>query len=219
MSAHVQQAGVFSGRSMTFMAVVGLHAFIISALILMKIVPPIIDKGPQPLQWFDDPPEVLPPDPVPQPRVKPVETRPFEVVVPPLEIPFEVEGSADTIQVAVIEGPLQQVDPGPAVDPEVTGPPVRVFKDLQYRAVMSPEVFYPTTSVALQEQGVAIVNVCVNAAGQIDGVPTIQTTSGHKRLDQAAIRWAREALRFTPASENGVSVRACKGFRVVFDLN
>ena len=83
----------------------------------------------------------------------------------------------------------------------------------------SPDEFYPATSVTLQEQGVSIVRVCVGANGRIEGQPTTQVSSGYKRLDQAAIRWTREALRFTPATENGVGVTACKGFRVVFNLN
>ena len=51
-----------------------------------------------------------------------------------------------------------------------------------------------------------------------------QSREGHitnllERLDQAALKWVREALRFTPATENGVGVSSCKGFRVVFNLN
>ena len=98
-------------------------------------------------------------------------------------------------------------------------PPARKFTDLTYRAVKSPNEFYPPTSVALQEQGISIVRVCVDAAGRLDGAPTIQTSSGYKRLDQAAVRWTREALRFTPATEDGVGMRSCKGFKVVFNLN
>jgi TonB family protein len=101
----------------------------------------------------------------------------------------------------------------------IQSPPSRVLTDLKYRAVKSPDEFYPPSSVSLQEQGVAIVNVCVGADGRIDGTPMIQASSGYKRLDQAAVRWTREALRFTPATENGTGVRACKGFRVVFNLN
>jgi protein TonB len=219
MSAHVQQASVLSGRSMTMMMVIGLHALLISALIAMKFVPPSTVQGPKSFELINDPPEPAPPPEAPAPR--PQKLQRFEVVVPVIKLPA-IEVAEDTL---VIEAPAQadvvpaQGDAGPGPAPVTTPAPARVFTELRYSAVKSPDEFYPSTSVALQEQGVAIVNVCVGADGRIDGLPVIQSSSGYKRLDQAAIRWAREALRFNPATENGAGVRACKGFRVVFNLN
>jgi protein TonB len=223
MNAHVQQASILNGRSMTMMAVIGLHALVISALVLIKVVPPLIEKGPQAFNLLiNDPPEVIPPPP--QPVVKPAKPPEFVVVVPVINHPPESTIPEDAI-VAVV-GPPQVVDTGPAqadavsgTGPDIPAPPARTFTELKYRAVMSPDEFYPPTSVSLQEQGVAVVQVCVGTSGKIDGKPTIQAGSGFKRLDQAAIKWAQEALRFTPATENGTAVRACKGFRVVFNLN
>jgi TonB family protein len=221
MSAHVQQASILNGRSMTLMAVIGLHALVIAALIAIKYVPPMIEQKID-MQWVkDDPPEVVPPQPQPQPR--PVELQRFQVVVPVIK-PQDIQFPEEALVVeagpapAADTGPVQ-VDAGPGTGPVIAPPPPRVFTQLDYRAVKSPDEFYPPTSVSLQEQGVAIVQVCVGTNGKIDGQPTIQTSSGYKRLDQAAMRWTREALRFTPATENGVGIRACKGFRVVFDLN
>jgi protein TonB len=90
--------------------------------------------------------------------------------------------------------------------------------DLTYRATRSPDDYYPAASIRLQEQGVAVVEVCVNAQGRLDGRPVIQRTSGSRQLDAAAVRWASEALAFTPATRNGAAVAACKGFRVNFSL-
>jgi periplasmic protein TonB len=221
MTAHVQQASILSGRSMTMMVVIGLHALVISALIMMKIVPPLIDQGPPPFEVINDPLDVKPPpdESVPKPRI----LDRFEVVVPVIQPP-DIVITEDTFVVEqsppqeVDSGPAQ-VDTGPGTATVISAPPARVFTELKYRAVLSPDDFYPATSVSLQEQGVAIVNVCVGANGRMDGQPTIVGSSGYKRLDQAAIKWAREALRFTPATENGSAVRACKGFRVVFNLN
>jgi hypothetical protein len=50
-------------------------------------------------------------------------------------------------------------------------------------------------------------------------MPTIENSSGSARLDGAAVTWAREALRFTPATRSGSPVSACKGFRVNFTLH
>lgn len=221
MSAHVQHASVLTGRSMTMMVVIGLHALVISALIAMKFAPPSIDLGPKPFTVINDPPEIKPPPDESVPKPRPLDR--FEIVVPVLQPP-DIVITEDTFVVEASPpqemdtGPAQ-VDSGPGTVTVITAPPARVFTELKYRAVMDPKVFYPPTSMTLQEQGIAVVNVCVGADGRMDGQPTLVGSSGHKRLDQAAIKWAREALRFTPATENGLGVRACKGFRVVFNLN
>jgi TonB family protein len=90
---------------------------------------------------------------------------------------------------------------------------------LQFRAVRPSDDYYPSEAMTLGEEGIAIVKVCVGPTGRIDGKPTIDKSAGSPRLDRAAVAWAREALRFTPATENGVAVAACKGFRVNFTLH
>jgi periplasmic protein TonB len=218
MRTHVQQASILSGRSMTLLAVIGLHALLIAALIAVKIVPPIIQNEVR-MQWVkEQPPEIVPPPP--QLKPKPAATPIVEVVVPPLVLPADdVRAPEEAIQVAVSEGPADQIEPGPVTESVIPAPRTREFTELDYRAVKSPNDFYPLASISLQEQGIAIVRLCVDGAGRLDGAPTIQSSSGFRRLDQAAVKWAREALRFTPATENGVGVRSCKGFRVVFNLN
>jgi outer membrane biosynthesis protein TonB len=58
----------------------------------------------------------------------------------------------------------------------------------------------------------------VGTGGDLSGVPQVQRSSGHARLDAAALAWVREALTFTPATDDGVPVASCKGFRVRFAL-
>lgn len=89
---------------------------------------------------------------------------------------------------------------------------------LTYTTLRSPDVYYPPMSRQLGESGVAVVRVCVNGDGSRDGTPVLQTTSGFPRLDQAAVKWATEALRFKPAAQGGSNVHACQGFRVKFRL-
>jgi protein TonB len=85
--------------------------------------------------------------------------------------------------------------------------------------VRSADDYYPAASLRLQESGTAIVQVCVAPSGRLEGAPAIQQSSGSPRLDAAALKWAREALRFTPATRGGVPISACKGFRVNFKLH
>ena len=217
MTAHVQQASILSGRSMTLIVVMGLHALLIAALIAIQITPEK-DFAPAAIKVVNVPPEVLPP---PE-KVKPKAIIPpkFQFVVPVIDPPnIEAPPESQVIELPTTDSGPSQVGPDVPTQGVLTAPPARVFTELKYRAVKSPDEFYPPASAALQEQGVAVVQVCVDGGGRIDGQPTIQTSSGYKRLDQAAIKWTREALRFTPATENAVGVRSCKGFRVTFNLN
>jgi TonB family protein len=84
--------------------------------------------------------------------------------------------------------------------------------------VRSPDDYYPATSIQLQEEGVTVVNVCVGPAGRLEGAPTVRSSSGSRRLDAAALKWAGEALVFTPATRNGAAVSACREYRVRFTL-
>ena len=89
---------------------------------------------------------------------------------------------------------------------------------LSFDATQSPDQYYPPLSAQMGERGAAIIRVCVDTGGHLAGAPTVEGSSGFTRLDEAALRWAREALRFRPATRDGVPVAACKGFRVNFKL-
>ena len=89
---------------------------------------------------------------------------------------------------------------------------------LAWRETRPIDDFYPPVSIRLGEEGVTVVRVCVDANGALQRSPGIQASSGRARLDAAATAWAREALVFTPATENGARVASCKGFRVRFKL-
>ncbi len=212
MSAHIQQAGLLSGRSMTMMAVIGLHALVIAALIAVKVVPELAKPGPLSLVLV---PVVEPADPVrTEPTSSSRDLKPTfntKVVIPvPDHIQWEV---AETVQAQPEVGTAggDEVESGSVVNAVS-----RSATELQYQIVRSTDDYYPSASLMLEEQGVAVVRVCVDAAGRMDGVPTVQSSSGHRRLDTAAVRWARESLRFTPATVDGLAVAACKGFRVNF---
>jgi periplasmic protein TonB len=224
MSTHIQQAGLLSGRSMTLMAVVGLHALVIAALIAMRTVPALLDSSHGPaILVLDPPPEPVPPEPQPSlPSALPAVAIPAVAVLVPVLIPIDT-GEAIPAPVGVAVQQESTVQMGPAVPVAPVAPaatvPMRASTELQYRVTRSTDEYYPDASVALEEQGVAIVRVCVDAAGRMQGAPAVQESSGYKRLDKAAVRWAGEALRFTPATRDGVAVAACKGFRVKFDLH
>jgi protein TonB len=214
MSAHIQQAGLLSGRSMTMMAVIGLHALVISALIAIRVVPELTKPGPLSLVLV---PVVDPVDPVP-PEPASASRDPQLTLIPKVMIPLPNNLQWEAPD--VVE-PLAGVEAGPEVAAAAGSDVVtatRSSTELRHQIVRPTDDYYPATSLMLEEHGVAVVRVCVDATGRIDGVPTIQSSSGHRRLDAAAVRWARESLRFTPATVDGLAVAACKGFRVNFAL-
>jgi TonB family protein len=214
MSAHVQlhQASVLTGRQMVMAVTIGLHALAIMALMTVRTIiaptasppdrylyepvkepEPIIEKVPIAVQ----PDEIRYMAPRPDvPVVRPV-YQPEEVFVAPAD-PVPGDAGADRGSADGVRGRVVEIAP----------------TALQFRAVRPSDDYYPSESMTLQEEGVAIVKVCVAPTGRMDGKPVIEKSSGSPRLDRAAVSWAREALRFTPATANGVAVAACKGFRV-----
>jgi TonB family protein len=214
-----EQAGHLHGRQMVMLVTIALHALVIAGLMMMKIVPelrpPVIHI--QPI----DPPLIEPQTEEQRPVLKvddlnrPEDISKVRIVDPEVVFPVEQPNDAvapvadSTIASAVAtEGPGS----GTAVIPDIPSTP------LQFSAVRPADDYYPSASQSMQEEGLAIVRVCVTPAGRLDGKPEIQTSSGSPRLDSAALTWVREALRFKPATERGVPIAACKGFRVNFKL-
>jgi TonB family protein len=207
----MQQASVLNGRQMMLLVVVGLHALVISVLMTMR---------------FDVDRPVTP-------AFKPVTEIALVERPPPVKPELTVETRVPRWNIPDVPRPDIQppVDTAIAVDlrpqpPVVTGAddalPGNTFTiaptELISRATRSPDDYYPSASIAMQEEGVSVVRVCVGPTGRIEGRPAIQRSSRSRRLDAAAIRWAAEALEFTPATRNGAAVPACKDFRVVFNL-
>lgn len=212
-----QQAGLLHGRQMVMLVTIALHALVIAGMMMMKVMPELrpdirlipIDadispppEQPPPVVKIEDPQLIAPYMAPPIDRVVvEIPDYPDAAIVPPPETTGVA--AASTVEAA---------GPGTAVIPDIPSTP------LQYRAVRPADDYYPSASQSMQEEGMAIVKVCVTPAGRLDGRPVIQTSSGSPRLDAAALRWAGEALRFTPATERGAPVAACKGFRVNFTL-
>lgn len=147
--------------------------------------------------------------PEPRPVVK-LETPEIPEITPP--------------QLPAIVPPEQEVPPSDTPPPmaETTTAVATVdaapSTPLGIDATQSPDQYYPALSAQLGERGAAIIRVCADTGGHLAGAPTVEGSSGYTRLDEAALRWAREALHFRPATRDGVPVQACKGFRVNFKL-
>jgi TonB family protein len=207
----MQHASVFNRRQVMLLVVVGLHALVISVLMTMRFdvdrpVTPVF-KPVTEITLIERPPPVKPELTVETsaPRWN-IPTVPRPDIRPPVETAIVVDVRP---QPPVIAG-ADDASPGDTFTIAPT--------ELTWRATRSPDDYYPSASIAMQEEGASVVRVCVGPTGRIEGKPAIQRSSRSPRLDDAAIRWAAGALEFTPATRNGAAVPACKDFRVVFNL-
>jgi periplasmic protein TonB len=214
MSAHIQQANLLSGRSLVMAVTIALHALVISALMAsrMGVVP-----TPPVKEWM----EAVQPDKPAEPVIEVDITSPKYVVASHvtnlvIPVPAAIEFPEDVVIDPMLPRLTETVLTSGRPDPVVAAIPET---PLQYQATRSTAEYYPPASIRLEEQGIAVVQICVANTGRVQGRPQITASSGYARLDAAAVRWAQEALRFTAATRDGVAVGSCKGFKVIFDLH
>ena len=163
---------------------------------------------------FKPPIDVVPvptPD-KPPPRPEPVPTPEFmEPTLPPLYAPDPV-----------IELPPEPIERAPTVDYEPQSAPrvvpTREATQLQIdpRRPLTPPV-YPTISRRLGEEGSVLLLIYVMPDGRVGDVK-IKRSSGHPRLDEAAVAAARKGWRFKPATQGGAAVAAWGQYAVAFKL-
>jgi len=213
MSTQIHQASMASGRSLVFMATVALHVAAISALMAWRISEATSKPSVERLVISQ----------IEQPRqkelVKPVEQTTLER----LRVPTP-EGPPDLVRIQddlVLTG--EPISPDVQVAAGSSDPGIQVAAipetPLRFRAVRPSDDYYPPNAIRLEQQGLVIVRACVDATGRLSGLPRVVSGSRYRLLDDAAIVWAGEALRFTPATKGGVAVDACKDFRVNFKLH
>lgn len=84
------------------------------------------------------------------------------------------------------------------------------------RALANPKPAYPSTSIRLREEGEVLCRLTIDADGRVVDV-VVARSSGHARLDAAAVRAVRQ-WRFEPALRNGVAEATTATLPVVFRL-
>lgn len=189
--------------SLTSLAlVISVHAAVLTAVVMARSEPKPIDVVIPTIQGAivmaapeepppppPEPPPPPPPEPKPVPKPKPLpKAPPSERAVkapeppppPPVDIPVE---------------PQKPVEPQPA--PVV--PPNAEASELS-----NPAPAYPRLSKRLGEKGTVLLEILVKADGTV-GEVTIKSSSGFKRLDDAAIK-AIKRWRFIPASRAGIAI-------------
>lgn len=163
-----------------------------------------------PITFTPLPEDVIPDNPVE--RTLDMDVVSLDTPLPPLPpIPnWAPEDATPTI-------PLPPIDrTGPATDTgaRVVPPPAPVRSRPVLLKQTPPE--YPMSARRAQQQGTSTLDVCVDARGRASSA-TLANSSGHQALDNAALKWVRNA-RFTPGKLDGVAQSVC-GHTVVYEWN
>lgn len=150
-----------------------------------------------------------------KPEEKPEPEDPEPRKPKPVETEKPVEKKTEPVKPREVREPERQekTEKKQQSSRERTG--AHMVKKADYVRNPSPE--YPVVSRRRGEEGTVLLRVRIDE----EGVPlnvSVRESSGHERLDQAAVETVRN-WSFSPAEENGSSVRSNVLVPVKFDIN
>jgi protein TonB len=208
MAAYVHDTEFFTRRTAVLAAIIALHLFLAWALItglarkaIEVLAPPIQTDIVQEEKQKTEPP----PPPPPELRKQVVEVPP-----PDIQIAMPEVGP----QTSAITARVEQKAPAPVAKAAVAATAVGLGKGFP-----NVDDYYPDASRRLGEEGLTLVDVCVGPDGKLTEPPKVKQSSGHERLDQAAVKVATVGSgRFKPATEDGKPVTKCTQLPIRFKL-
>jgi protein TonB len=183
-----------------------------------EVAPIMVDLiAPTPEAPRPPPPPALRPKTPPPPPAPVLAARPaVPVAQPSFTAPPPPELPAPAAPIAPPQPPAPPAPPAPAVAPAPApaAPRTVVLTDSDW--VRVPDVEYPLAARRLREEGTVIVRALIDTRGAPKQV-VLQRSSGHSRLDQAALRAAMGA-RVRPRTENGVPFEFWIAMPLAFEL-
>jgi protein TonB len=195
----------FSQRAVFFIAIVIVHIALIylfesglATRIIKAAEPPLETTIAQDVKQRDAPP----PPPPPKMERPPVEVPPPDITI---NVPVETQSTAITNTTS------KHVEAPPPAPRQVVSTSASILK------APPTQDFYPPTSVRMNETGTVIIKLCAAPDGSVAGNPTVATSSGSSRLDEAAVRWGTH-VKMKPATVDGKPVEGCANLRVKFVL-
>ena len=208
MAAYVHDTNYFTGRTVVLAVIVGLHVFIGWALAtglarkaIEVLAPPIQTDIVQEVEKKTEPP----PPPPPEMQKPPVEVPPPDVTI---DMPVE------TTQTTAITATTKHTEAPPPVAKATTRTPPGPGKGFP-----NTEDYYPNASRRLEEQGIVVVNVCVDQSGKLTQEPSVDKSSGSPRLDEGGLKLAKAGSgHYKPSTEDGKPVSGCGKFGIRFQL-
>jgi protein TonB len=153
-----------------------------------------------------------PVEPPPTPIARPnIDSGLITQVEPPPSVPVIIEEETPPLEPRVVM-PKDEGGSGPSVAP--TAAITRLRSDPRH-PLTQPQ--YPPASIRQGETGTVTLLLYVFPDGRV-GDARVATSSGFARLDAAAMREARRAWRFLPATSAGTAVGAWGTYSVTFRL-
>ncbi|AWV06802.1 energy transducer TonB [Marilutibacter maris] len=193
-------------RILAMAAMIVLHLVAVMLLLRPQSIEPVEAKQEtilvEPIKLDQPPP---PPVPVPVERTP---TAPVRQPSPPVRQPDPLPDSqAPDIHVPPVDavGETTDVIADNAID---DGPPdLSPMTGARLAYASAPAPRYPVKAVREGRSGTVLLQVVVDEAGQPIEV-TVSRSSGHRDLDQAAVRQVLKSWRFQPATRDGHPIRA-----------
>lgn len=200
----------------SFLFVIGAHVGVLAAVMLSPSPPKPVEIVVPTIQGIlvMAEPEEAPPPPPPEPPPPPPEKKPEPKPLP--KPPPKAPPSERAVKAPEPEPPLpvekpaepKPVEPAPAA----VVPPSSDAAELANRAPV-----YPKQSRRLREQGKVLFEILVTEKG-IVGEIKLKRSSGHKRLDDAALQTIKH-WKFIPANRNGKPIDYWYDYEFEFTLN
>ncbi len=212
-----------AGRAIKLLAVLCLHvALVVWILHVRQDTPDEVDPirvSVRLVEMAAPAPPVVVTEPVPGPVPEPVMMEPLPQVVrapEPIKPPVRATVHKAEPQAPLMTAPPQQSAAEDRINAPTTPPSVIAVRyDADY--LNNPAPVYPILSRRRGEQGKVLLLVQVSAQGMAERVE-IQESSGHTRLDSAALE-AVKRWRFVPARRGDVAVAASVVVPIVFRLD
>lgn len=189
----------------SFLLVIGAHVGGLAAVVLSPSEPKPIDIVMPTIQGtlvMAEPEETPPPPPEPPPPPPP-EKKPEPKPAP--KPPPKAPPSERAVKAPEPEPPPpveKPAEPKP-VEP-APPPPVQPPRAAESGKISNQAPVYPQMSRKLREQGIVVLDILVKTDGTIGDIK-IKTSSGFKRLDEAALK-AVKRWRYEPATQGGIKI-------------
>lgn len=152
-----------------------------------------------------------PDDPVETVRDPRTDDFPIDRLAPPVDINFDYEPDTSTAPWSEPPG-----DPGITIgDPVPT--PLRTIAAVDPRWPLT-QAEYPSASIRFGEEGSVLLELVIAPDGRVRAASVVES-SGHERLDRAAVAEALRAWRLRPATLDGAPVESRHRIRVQFRLD
>jgi protein TonB len=213
MNPNVHTAEVLPPRALLFLGVVALHVvlgYLLTTGLMRGITKLLI---PEPIIG-----DIIPDQPRPPPQKVLIEnpklTLPQPDVLPLPDVPV-----VDPPEDSSLSNLVFEPDAGPVAPPRdtpvlVAEPPLRL---IGRNVLPNTENYYPASERRAGVEGSTVVRACVDERGRLDGAPVVEASSGSARLDEAAVRVARDG-RYARSVRGDTPVSNCHRFRVIFSM-